>query len=717
MAAAAKLLIDIAADIAKLRSDFNEAGKVLGDFGKGVEKIGGVIKSALGTAGLGLSIEGVRQFIDSVADIGEAADKVQLSTDSFQALTAALRDAGVSAENTSSLLSRANQTLGKAFDGNKESVELMQRLKVGLIDLQGNAASFEQTLPRVARAILNIENPMQRASAAAAFFGGKVGKEAIPALQEMAKGTEALKAQYASEIVPEETIRRFDQLSDSLKGLAKESVVKFAEILDKTFTPELVQNIKEIATDLGKAAGSLNDFLKGQGLGDPNATIKSSQQEWAFLARLIDAAKGALIDYGVAAGRLPAPMFGPDFPAWMQSAGAPDKSGTQYGPGTVTTPPRPDPFSRFPRITGGSGVDKFTEAMTRLRAETEATQLALDKFNEAMASGLPQKEAERQAKLLADIGIKQAQMIKGVADVGEQGKIKAAVEALEQLKAKLEETKATQQLANEVNAKYGDGQKVLADRMFELNRAYDAGKISIEEYNAAVKDANDAAERQALIHEGLKEGIEGVGAGFQFAALSMTQAQTDFQLGQDLFQAGFQTLSGAISEFVDKGTIDFNRLAKAFAAMLIEMAVRWAAMSFLRSAVGGLGNLFGGGGSFGYGPGLPGGSMTFGGPRAEGGRVSPGHWYMVGERGPEPFIPDTAGTIVPNGGGGGITVNINNYANAKVTATQRRGPGGGMNVDVLVEMIESRMGGRMQRGQGALVGAMEGTYRLTPQGR
>ena len=41
------------------------------------------------------------------------------------------------------------------------------------------------------------------------------------------------------------------------------------------------------------------------------------------------------------------------------------------------------------------------------------------------------------------------------------------------------------------------------------------------------------------------------------------------------------------------------------------------------------------------------------GARAEGGPVKKGEAYLVGEDGPEPFIPDTNGAIIPNGGGGG----------------------------------------------------------------
>ena len=50
----------------------------------------------------------------------------------------------------------------------------------------------------------------------------------------------------------------------------------------------------------------------------------------------------------------------------------------------------------------------------------------------------------------------------------------------------------------------------------------------------------------------------------------------------------------------------------------------------------------------------------FGGFRANGGPVSGGTPYVVGERGPELFVPSRNGTIVPNGAGAGVTVIQNN---------------------------------------------------------
>lgn len=50
---------------------------------------------------------------------------------------------------------------------------------------------------------------------------------------------------------------------------------------------------------------------------------------------------------------------------------------------------------------------------------------------------------------------------------------------------------------------------------------------------------------------------------------------------------------------------------------------------------------------------------AFSGSRAEGGLALGGGTYLVGERGPEVFRPQTAGVIEPAGGGaGGVTVNV-----------------------------------------------------------
>jgi hypothetical protein len=65
-------------------------------------------------------------------------------------------------------------------------------------------------------------------------------------------------------------------------------------------------------------------------------------------------------------------------------------------------------------------------------------------------------------------------------------------------------------------------------------------------------------------------------------------------------------------------------------------------------------------------------SSVFGGFRANGGSVSAGTPYVVGERGAELFVPKSNGMIVPNNalGGGGTTINltVNGAIDAEGTA-------------------------------------------------
>ena len=103
----------------------------------------------------------------------------------------------------------------------------------------------------------------------------------------------------------------------------------------------------------------------------------------------------------------------------------------------------------------------------------------------------------------------------------------------------------------------------------------------------------------------------------------------------------------------------------------------WNSLSSVFSSFGvshgGGGGGFGGGGYVSAAVGIIG--SLFGGAFAAGGRPQLGKMNLVGERGPELFVPDTAGTILPNhqlagmagGGGGGITINIEQHFQAGVS--------------------------------------------------
>ncbi len=139
--------------------------------------------------------------------------------------------------------------------------------------------------------------------------------------------------------------------------------------------------------------------------------------------------------------------------------------------------------------------------------------------------------------------------------------------------------------------------------------------------------------------------------------------------------------ANAFAQGLDSGENFFDALGKGFKALLKQMAAQLAAAAFLRIlaglTTGGISTAFSGAAAS-----NPFGAL-FGGFRASGGPVSSGNSYVVGEQGPELFIPKTSGTIIPNGGmstastpagGGEITVNVvGKVMNNEIVLSNQRG--------------------------------------------
>lgn len=141
--------------------------------------------------------------------------------------------------------------------------------------------------------------------------------------------------------------------------------------------------------------------------------------------------------------------------------------------------------------------------------------------------------------------------------------------------------------------------------------------------------------------------------------------------------SGFERLNDWMTDAVmgaDNLAKAFGNMARSIIADLVRIMIQQQLIKPLADALGGgfLKGIFGGGGGsadlFGQGNGLHSftpdlSGLSYAGGKASGGRVGPGNWYMVGEHGPEPFVPDTAGTIHPasslrSGRGGTATIRI-----------------------------------------------------------
>ena len=116
----------------------------------------------------------------------------------------------------------------------------------------------------------------------------------------------------------------------------------------------------------------------------------------------------------------------------------------------------------------------------------------------------------------------------------------------------------------------------------------------------------------------------------------------------DGFDRAGTVLERGLLSAIRKGSVGFDDLQRVAARALDQIAAQALRL--------GLDEVFGGGGSGGGFAGLIGtaAGALFGLPgRATGGLVGPDRPYLVGERGPEVFVPTSAGHIEPNHALGG----------------------------------------------------------------
>lgn len=124
----------------------------------------------------------------------------------------------------------------------------------------------------------------------------------------------------------------------------------------------------------------------------------------------------------------------------------------------------------------------------------------------------------------------------------------------------------------------------------------------------------------------------------------------------DGFSRGNDVLERGLLSAVRRGSLGFEDLRKIALRVIDDIAAQALRSGLASIGIGGAG-VGNGGGILGIG-GLIG--SLFGLPgRATGGPVSPGRPYIVGERGPELFVPTSAGQVnAGSGGGGSRSVNV-----------------------------------------------------------
>ena len=191
-------------------------------------------------------------------------------------------------------------------------------------------------------------------------------------------------------------------------------------------------------------------------------------------------------------------------------------------------------------------------------------------------------------------------------------------------------------------ASFGDVDALGPERMAQLMGGLEQIKAKFEELKGVQVDNLDASRTWA----------SGWATAFAQFADDATNAANK---AKEAFTAVMGNMNSAIDNFVDTGKFKFSDLATSIIRDLIKIELKAAAskvMSPILGAIGsGLGSLLG---------------------FAEGGSPPINKPSIVGEKGPELFVPKTAGTVVPNDALGGQANVTNNYITNNIQAVDAK---------------------------------------------
>ncbi|WP_137923953.1 phage tail tape measure protein [Cupriavidus sp. 2SB] len=371
-----------------------------------------------------------------------------------------------------------------------------------------------------------------------------------------------------------------------------------------------------------------------------------------------------------------------------------------------------DPKVAKPKKEKAYQDDAATRFLQQLRDQDAATRAALDSSEKL--TGAEKQQAEFLQKI-ADLKGKDILTADQKSLLANQDAIKVQlaqnVEHEKALKYKEEIAKLEERSAA-VNAQIGNYQKSQAEQyqrqLDAIGRGSDAQRQAEQvksiytqyqnlqlQLEKATPEAARGSEAYMKAQQDIRDGLQQSLADYDTYYATLREKQSDWVNGATEAMANyadssrnamaqasgaatnaFKRMEDGIVAFATTGKFKFGDFAQAVIADLIRIQARSALSGLFGQIVGLATGALGGGG--GMDTGTPGISTTSPvdmstvtgiGLRAAGGPVSAGQPYIVGEVGPELFVPPASGNIVPNSalggagaaGGGDVTIiqNIN----------------------------------------------------------
>ena len=545
-------------------------------------------------------------YADEITDIADAND---IAVSSVMALGTALAVSGGKAENAGKMLSSFSSKIDNAAQGNEEAQKTFQRLGVSLADIANS--TNEQLLDKVVQKLASMKDPITRNALAMEAFS-KAGKGIV--WEQFVQQLEAGRKKY-------------EESADGLKAM-------------------------------GDAADNLAIIMKGtmatvaKAVGEDIKLVVDYMQQMSDKTSIVGDVFRTVFETVVVIGSDIAFIFG-------RIAGV---------------------FDRFTLGITASG-EEVAAFWKKYNQESETARKNLDEFQRKLLDNTPNRDAEAQkgygsgdggagAKRIIEETKKNQEMLRAAKLLSEEYKGQQVIQlqqlaiagqmlGMTQNEAQVQQAvnaviKSTQSSVEAIAKRREDaiGRKasdqVIAEYDNQIAKIYELQDVYIE---MSRKVAEQTVATQMTFEFGWKKAFN------QYAEDSRNYGK----LASDMFSSFTNNMNSAIDKFVETGKFSFSDFTQSVLKDLIKIQMRMLAMQ----AITGMGGFFGG--LFGGGAGATEVSATtsYIGPAfADGGEPPVGMPSLVGERGPELFVPKRSGTIIPNnqissvlGGNNGTTIN------------------------------------------------------------
>lgn len=660
----------------------------------------GVARSAFvalaSVAGTGAFVGLINGAIDAKAKLYDLGLQTGISVEALGGLSKVAQFSNTSLDEIASASAKLGKALATTTEDSKGAAQAIKAL--GLNYEQFSRLGADEQLLAVARAMEGFEDGTDKAAAAMLLFG-KTGATLLPFMKELAeRGIMVSRETTASAAAAKQYQDNLVELRGAGEG--------FTNQLAAQMLPALVAITNEFIKVKGEG-GQVNGVITALRTVFETVTVLGANVAFVFAAvgREIGAvaAQGAALARGDFAGfRAISQAVIEDGQRARAELEAFEKRllGIEAVKARITTAgdfqrgdkdTSPAARRRLPSLNGGAAArDDFTPL---LRSIAEKTALQRAEFE----GGRALTEAQKfQAKVFADVDggylsltISQKLAIDQhlqellaleqlnaayaveVKWLDQSGKETARTLELQdrRLQAMQDETAAVQLQLQEYGLSHTE--------LLALERARTLDSAALLRQRAAVLDTTGPMGDLRQLYLDQAQALEDLAALRGDLAARQARDRNDPVAGaeravkdylEEVKQAGIGTeravgnalrgLEDGMTQLFTKGRFDARSFIDSLLSEFIRLRVVKPLLADLFSPGGGTGGGTGGGGIFSLFSSLGSifGGTGFGGGLAGGGPAQAGTPYLVGERGPELFVPRSAGTVVPNGAGRSVSV-------------------------------------------------------------